>query len=327
VASGDVVWQTSPMTTHPIRFGIQTGQQRVEWTQMLDLWRKADAWGYDSLWNFDHFYAIFAPPELPCLEGWTTLAALTQATTHARVGTLVSGNTYRHPCVTAKMAATLDHVSGGRFNLGIGAGWFELEHRAFGIDFKTVGTRLAALDESCRIIKSMFTEERTTFHGAHYTVTDALAFPKPIQRPHPPIMIGGRGERVLLRIVAEHADMWNSYGHAGRMRELIDVIRRHADVVGRDPDQIEKTVMMPLCYRASKEREQFVCSVAAAMDQSSPEEARARIMIGDAQECLDTIERYSRIGVTHFIFMTFAPYVEEEMQRFAEEIIPQVRGR
>ena len=313
------------MARHPIRFGIQTGQQGVEWSRMLDLWRKADAWGYDSLWNFDHFYAIFIPPESPCLEGWTTLAALAQATSRARVGTLVSGNTYRHPCVTAKMAATLDHVSGGRFNLGIGAGWFELEHRAFGIDFKTVGARLAALDEACRIIKSMLTEERTTFHGVHYTVTDALGFPKPVQRPRPPIMIGGRGERVLLRIVAEHADMWNSYGHAEQMRQLIDVIRRHGDAVGRDPDQIEKTVVMPLCYRASKEREQFVCGVAAAMDQSSADEVRGRIMIGDAQECLDTIERYSRVGVTHFLFMTFAPYVEEEMQRFAEEIIPQVR--
>ena len=195
------------MTRHPIRFGIQTGQQGVEWSQMLDLWRKADAWGYDSLWNFDHFYAIFMQPESPCLEGWTTLAALAQATSRARVGTLVSGNTYRHPCVTAKMAATLDHVSGGRLNLGIGAGWFEVEHRAFGIEFKSTAARLAALDEACRIIKSMLTEERTTFHGVHYTVTDALGFPKPVQRPRPPIMIGGRGERVLLRIVAEHADI------------------------------------------------------------------------------------------------------------------------
>ena len=314
------------MTNYPIRFGIQTGQQLVEWPQMLDLWRKADVWGYDSLWNFDHFYPIFVPPDGPCLEGWTTLAALAQATTRVRVGTLVSGNTYRHPCVTAKMAATLDHVSGGRFNLGIGAGWFELEHHNFGIDFKSVGARLAALDEACRIIKSMFTEERTTLHGTHYTVTDTLGLPKPVQRPHPPIMIGGRGERVVLRIVAEHADMWNSFGDAARMRELIDVIRRHGDAVGRDTEQIEKTVMMPLCYRATKDREQFVCAVAASIDQTSPEVARARVMIGDAQECLDTIERYTRAGVTHFIFMTFAPYIEEEMQRFAEEIIPRVRA-
>ncbi|TMA40259.1 MAG: LLM class flavin-dependent oxidoreductase, partial [Deltaproteobacteria bacterium] len=150
------------MTTHPIRFGIQTGQQGIEWAQMLDLWQKADAWGYDSLWGFDHFYPVFMDPEGPCLEGWTALAALAQATRRARIGLLVSGNSYRHPCVTAKMAATLDHVSGGRLNLGIGAGWFELEHRAFGIEFKPTAARLEALDEACRIILGMLTASRTT---------------------------------------------------------------------------------------------------------------------------------------------------------------------
>src|ERR1043166_9911088 len=162
------------MAIHPIRFGIQTGQQSVPWADMLALWRKADAWGYDSLWNFDPCYPIFLPPDGPCLESWTTLAALAQATTRARIGTMVTGNTYRHPCLTAKMAVTLDHVSGGRLNLGIGAGWFELEHRSFGIDFKTARGRLDALDEACRIIKSMLTAERTTFDGVHYKVTDAL---------------------------------------------------------------------------------------------------------------------------------------------------------
>src|SRR5262245_64108028 len=178
---------------HPIRFGIQTGQQMVEWSVLLDLWQKADRWGYDSLWNFDHFYPIFVPPEGPCLESWTTLAALAQATTRARVGTMVTGNTYRHPCVTAKMAATVDHVSGGRLNLGIGAGWFELEHQSFGIDFKTVRGRLEALDEACRIIRGMLTEERTTVHGKHYTVIDAKGNPKPPQKTHATSMIGGNG--------------------------------------------------------------------------------------------------------------------------------------
>src|SRR5256712_11480976 len=133
------------MATPPIRFGIQTGQQTVEWAELLALWQKADAWGYDSLWNFDHFYPIFVDPEGPCLESRTTLAALAQATRRARIGTMGSGNTYRHPCVTAKMAATMDHVSGGRVHLGLGAGGFERGRRAFGLGVQTRPRRLHAL--------------------------------------------------------------------------------------------------------------------------------------------------------------------------------------
>ena len=314
------------MATHPIRFGIQTGQQNIEWAQMLELWRQADGWGYDSLWNFDHFYAIFLPPELPCLEGWTTLSALALATTRARVGTMVNGNTYRHPCVTAKMAATVDHISGGRLNLGIGAGWFELEHRNFGIGFKTVPQRLQALDEACRIIRGMLTQEHTTVQGRHYTVTEAMGNPKPIQQPHPPIMIGGTGERVLLRLVARHADMWNASTSAERMHELIEIIRRHGDSERRDPEHIEKTVMMPLCYRAPAERQAFMCNTIAGLRQTTPEQARKEMMIGDKLECLDVVDRYVKAGVTHFIFMLFAPYFVDEVQAFAEEIIPAVRG-
>lgn len=313
------------MATHPIRFGIQTAQQGVEWIQMLELWRKADAWGYDSLWNFDHFYPLYVDPEGPCFEGWTTLSALAQATTRARIGHLVNGNTYRHPCITAKMAATLDHISGGRFNLGIGAGWFELEHRSFGIDFKTLPGRLEALDEACRIIRGMFTQPKTTLHGKHYAVTDAMCVPKPVQQPHPPIMIGGTGRKVLLKIVAKHADMWNATGSAELMRELIEVIQRHGNAVGRDAAVIEKTVMLPLCYKAAPPRQEFMCNLIAHMNQKSPEEARRQIMIGDQQECLDTIARYRKAGITHFIFMIFAPYFLDEIQGFAEEVIPAVR--
>jgi F420-dependent oxidoreductase-like protein len=314
------------MPTHPIRFGVQTGQQSVDWQDMLQLWRRADAWGYDSLWNFDHFYPIFVDPEGPCLEGWTTLTALAQATERARIGTLVNGNTYRHPCVTAKMAATLDHVSGGRLNLGLGAGWFELEHAAFGIDFKTVPARLRALEEACQIVLGMLTQTRTTFRGRHYTVTDAIGLPQPVQKPHPPLMIGGTGEKVLLRIVAQYADMWNASASPARMSALIDVIRRHGDRVRRDTDAaIEKTVLMPFCYRASPEREQFMCRLAAQMRQTTPELVRKEIMIGGKEECLETVDRFVRAGVTHFIFMTFTPYFTDELQGFAEEVLPAAR--
>ncbi len=311
--------------THPIRFGIQTGQQLIAWPDLLALWRKADGWGYDSLWNFDHFYPIFVAPDGPCLEAWTTLSALAQATSRARIGTLVNGNTYRNPCLTAKMAATLDHISGGRLNLGIGAGWFELEHQAFGFDFKDVPKRLAALDEACDIIKSLFTEPRTTLRGRHYTVEDAIGQPKPLQRPHPPILIGGTGEKVLLKLVAKHADMYNASAGADRMRHLIEVINRHGQTVRRDTSAIEHTVMIPLAYQADAERQQFMCNLVAGMRGTSAEEARKGIMIGDRAECFDTIERYRRAGVTHFIFMLFQPIREDEIQAFAEDVIPAVR--
>jgi F420-dependent oxidoreductase-like protein len=312
------------MAKHPIRFGIQTGQQGIAWSEMLDLWQKADTWGYDSLWNFDHFFPIFTDPTGPCFEGWTTLSALGQATKKARVGHLVNGNTYRNPCVLAKMAATLDHVTGGRLNLGIGAGWFELEHQAFGIDFKTIPGRLQALDEACQILRGMFRGEKFSLDGKHYRVRDALGMPRPVQDPLP-IMIGGTGEKVLLRIVAKHADLWNANASAERMGELIDVIRRHGDAVGRDTDAIEKTVMIPLCYKAPRERQEFMCQLVSGMRGCTPEQARRQIVIGDEQECLETIARYAKVGVTHFIFMLFQPVHRDEVQAFAEEVAPKAR--
>ncbi|MGH7947942.1 MAG: LLM class F420-dependent oxidoreductase [Candidatus Binataceae bacterium] len=314
------------MASHPVRFGIQTGQQSIDWLTMSDLWRKADEWGYDSLWNFDHFYPIFVPdPAGPCMEAWTTLSALAQVTKRARVGTLVNGNTYRNPCITAKMATTLDHISGGRFNLGIGAGWFEGEHKSFGVDFKTVRGRLEALEESLRIITGMLSGERVTLEGKHYTVTGAVCNPLPLRKPHPPIMIGGSGEKVLLKLVARYADMWNTGASAERMKELGAVIHRHADVAKRDPDEIEKTVMLMFCYRAPKEREDAMANIAALIRQTTPEDARKQAMIGGRDECLDTVERYRKAGVTHFIFTLLAPYQLDEVQRFAEEVMPAAR--
>ena len=316
------------MANYPIRFGVQTGQQNTTWEALRDFWSKADGWGYDSLWVFDHFYPIFSPdPAGPCLEGWTLLSALSQNTKRARIGALVNGNTYRNPCLVAKMSATLDHASGGRFNLGIGAGWFELEHQSMGFDFKTVGGRLQALDESCQIIKSMFANDKTTLKGKHFNVVDAVCNPKPVQK-HVPMMIGGHGEKTLLKLVAKHADMWNmTNADAIEMKRLIGVIERHGGTVGRNTDEIEKTLMLALCYKAPKQREETLTSIISMMAQTTPEKARDRIIIGSKQECVDKIEGFIKAGVTHFIFMHSPPLSDEnDFQAFAEEVMPAFRS-
>src|SRR5580700_11064853 len=244
------------MDKHPIRFGVQTGQQNIAWEQLRTFWAKTDGWGFDSLWVFDHFYPIFTPdPAGPCMEGWTVLSALSQVTKRARIGALVNGNTYRNPTLTAKMAATLDNVSGGRLNLGLGAGWFEGEHRSLGFDFKTIPGRLQALDESCQIIKGMFTQEKTTLKGKQYNVVDAICNPKPMQK-NLPLMIGGHGEKVLLKIVAKYADRRNmGYEDGAKIKRLSGVNERHGDTLVLQTDKIEKSLTLLLCYKAHKQRE------------------------------------------------------------------------
>jgi F420-dependent oxidoreductase-like protein len=313
------------MGKHRVRFGIQTGQQNVEWQAIVDLWRNGEAWGYDSLWAFDHFYPIFTDPTGPCLEGWTTLAALASTTRKARIGHLVTGNTYRNPCLLAKMAATVDHISNGRTVLGIGAGWFEAEHTSFGIRYGTVLERLEALDESCRIIKGMLAGEEVTLDGRHYKVDKAICRPLPVQQKVP-LMIGGEGKKVLLRIVARHADMWNAFGTPERMAELIETIEQHCERERRNPDDIEKTIMMPLCYTTDPGRQELMVQILSATFGMSPEEARRRMMIGSRQECLDKIGDFVRVGVTHFIFMLMTPYFTDEIRSYAEEVIPAARA-
>ncbi|HEY2774268.1 MAG TPA: TIGR03560 family F420-dependent LLM class oxidoreductase [Candidatus Binatia bacterium] len=311
---------------HPVRFGIQTGQQNLGWQELRALWSSADSWGYDSLWLYDHFYPIFTDPNGACHEGWTLLSALAQATRRARIGHLVTGNSYRNPCLLAKMAVTVDHVCDGRLNLGLGAGWFQLEHESFGIEFKPIGARLGALEEACRIVKGMLRGERVSLDGRHYRVRDAHAVPGPVQVGGPPLMIGGAGRKVLLRIVAEHADMWNYFGAPADMKELIDVIRSHGDRAGRDTDAIEKSVAMPLCYSLDEDRQLAACQMLAHAYGLTPEKARGRMMIGGRDECLDKVAAYRAIGITHFVFMCFAPVFSDELQAFAEEVAPQARA-
>ena len=206
-------------------------------------WRDADELGFHGVWNYDHFYGL-VDPQQPTLEAWTTLAAMATLTTRARVGCLVSSVTYRNPGLLAKMAVTVDHMSGGRLDFGIGAGWHEDEHRGYGIEFPSPGERVEMLDEALAVIRRLWTEDSVTHRGRFFTLQDAIANPKPRQRPHPPIVIGG-GKPKMLRVIAKHADEWNmpSSGAADWATTSAALDEACAEV-DRDPSQIRRSVQI-----------------------------------------------------------------------------------
>jgi F420-dependent oxidoreductase-like protein len=225
---------------------VKTNPHHTTWDLMLATWQKADEVEvFSSAWVFDHFYPIFGDPEGPCLEGWTSLAALAQATQRIKVGSMVNGMPYRHPAITANMAATVDIISGGRFQLGLGAGWYQLEADAYGITLgETLTERFDRFDEGVEIVVRMLTEEAVTFSGKYFSVNEARNEPKGPQQPRPPIVIGGSGERRTLRTVARWADHWNGgMLTAEEWRHKVAVLERHCADAGRSIDEIDKSLM------------------------------------------------------------------------------------
>ena len=220
-----------------MRFGIKTAPQNTTYADMLAVWQAADDIElFESAWTFDHFYPIFSDSTGPCLEGWTPLTALAQATSRLRLGVLVTGIVYRHPAVLANVAATVDIISNGRLDLGIGAGWNQEECDAYGIELGSLRERFDRFDEACQILIGLLSDETTTFKGEHYQLVDARCEPKPVQRPHPPICIGGTGERRTLRSAARFAQHWNyPGGPVAEWARKRDVLHRHCEEIGRDP--------------------------------------------------------------------------------------------
>jgi F420-dependent oxidoreductase-like protein len=229
-----------------MRFGLSTAPQNTTWEAVLEMWRAADEMeAFESAWTFDHFYPIFSDSTGPCLEGWMTLAALAQATSRLRVGCLVSGMLYRHPAVLANMAVTLDVISNGRLDLGLGAGWNEEECDAYGIELGTLTERFDRFAEGLEVIHGLLTQETTTFAGRYYTLTDARCEPKPVQRPHPPFVIGGRGERRTIPLVARWAQHWNVGGpDVDEFTAKLRVLHQACADIGRDPKEIEVSVFV-----------------------------------------------------------------------------------
>jgi F420-dependent oxidoreductase-like protein len=223
-----------------MRFAIKTSPQNTTFDDMLAVWQAADEIDvFESGWTFDHFEPIFSDRTGPCLEGWITTTALAQATTRLRVGVLVTGVPYRHPAVLANMAATLDHVSNGRLELGLGAGWNTAEADAYGIDLLPMKQRMDRFDEAVEVVVSLLSETTTDFAGEHYKLKGAYCEPKPVQQPHPPIVIGGSGEKRTLRTVARFAQHWNYVGGpVAEYTRLKGVLSQHCTAIGRDANEI-----------------------------------------------------------------------------------------
>jgi len=231
---------------HPLRFGLKFSQQVHPIDVHTDVWRIGDEAGFDHIWPFDHLIALGPDPAAPIFDGWTALGAMAALTKRARMGLNVTGNLYRHPGLLAKIAVTVDHLSNGRLEFGIGTGWNEPEFTQFGLPFPNAGDRVGMLDESLKAMKLLWKEPRANFKGRFYQLNDAIAEPKPVQRPHPPIWIGSKGER-MLRLTARHANVWHS--NAQTFDEAV-ALNRDLDAEclkrGRDPASIRRSISMRL---------------------------------------------------------------------------------
>jgi len=229
-----------------MRLGLDVSQHQLDWPELLRRVRFGEEAGFEGAWVFDHFKALYGDPSGSCMEGWTLLAALAASTQRIRLGTLVTGVTYRHPSVLAAEAVTVDQVSGGRLELAIGAAWFEGEHRELGIPFPTVGKRAERLEEAVQVMKLLMTRDGASFEGKHYRLEGATYRPRPVQQPHPPIWIGASGERRTIPIAARHADVWHTFGSVESLRRKCAVLERAAEAAGRDPASIVRATSLSI---------------------------------------------------------------------------------
>jgi len=283
---------------------------------VLELARHVEQTGWDGIWYADHFMPNSPDTTTPHQEAWTTLSALGATVPRIRIGTLVIGNTYRHPAVLAKMAATLDHITHGRVVLGIGAGWQENEHVQYGIPFYTVAERLGRLDEACQILKTLFTHSESDFKGKYYQLKHAHLEPKPVQHPLP-LLIGGGGGKVALKITAKYADEWNVWGDVSRLRQKMEILDKHCKDVGRDPKEIKRTAVALL----------FMSEDNAYLEKMRNADLQQPAIIGTPDEVRDIVAEYEYIGVDELIVPDFTLGGRKQKIETLDTFIKEVAGR
>jgi F420-dependent oxidoreductase-like protein len=307
-----------------MRFAIQTPQYRTDSESLLAVWQAAERLGFRSAWLMDHLYPILAPPAEPMLEAWTTLAALAARTTTIRIGVLVSANTFRHPAVLARMAATIDQLSHGRLEVGLGAAWCREEHVENGLPFPPLRERLDRLDEACSVLRALWTEPAVTFAGQHYALDGARCAPKPLQA-RLPLLLGGQGERRALRIVAKHADRWNASGAAGALAAKAAILRAHCAAIGRDPAAIALTVRNDFLLSDDGALTDKRVARLARFAGVPADELRPRVWIGGAAEIVERLRAFAAAGFDECILALDPPYDATAiamLERFAAEVAP-----
>jgi F420-dependent oxidoreductase-like protein len=286
-----------------VRFGICT-DQNLPFETLVERWQYFEQLGFDSVWDCDHFNQP-SSPDGPYFEAWTLLAALAARTERIRVGVLVSSNTFRHPALIAQQAVTLDHISNGRLELGLGAGWFVPEHERLGIPFPPPGERVGRFREAVEIVDSLLRNETTNFEGRYYRLDEAYVRPAPVQQPRPPLTLGAHRPR-MLRICAEYADRWNSFGTVDEMRERNQILDEHCAAIGRDPREIGRSFY----GWASKLEEQGL---------PDPWESTGAFE--------DVVGRYRAVGIDEFVIDQPRPEQFGVLEQVASDVLPRMRSR
>jgi alkanesulfonate monooxygenase SsuD/methylene tetrahydromethanopterin reductase-like flavin-dependent oxidoreductase (luciferase family) len=312
-----------------IKLGVLLWSQAAEWPEFEAAARRVDELGYDSLWTWDHLYAIFGDPYQPIFEGWTALGALAKITSRLRLGLLVGANTFRNPGLVAKQAATLDHISDGRAILGIGGAWFELEHTAHGLEFgASPGERLTWLDEAVGAMRSALDGEPVTSPpDGRYAFDDLRQQPLPLQE-HLPIMIGGSGERKTLRTVAKYADQWNAMGSVEKLRHKDEVLRRHCDEVGRDETEILRTAGCKPIIRDTEGEARRVWEAQMEHNRTPMSDVLDddTFWVGTPEQVAEKMIERRDIGFSTFLAEMAAPYDDETLARWIGEVKPMVEA-
>jgi F420-dependent oxidoreductase-like protein len=309
----------------PVRFGVTLPQIKRSWQEARAAALEFERLGFDSVWVCDHLYGV-PMPNLPILEAWTELAAVAAITERVELGTLVTPPFFRNPAVLAKQVATLDQIANGRTVVGLGTGWFAAEFEAYGCPFPPIGERLRALEETCELLKRMWTEERVSLEGRHVTVRDVMCEPKPARRP--PLLVGGGGERVLLGIAARHADIWNNLAaFQPELGHKVEVLRRRCREVGRDIDSIEVSQQCLVVIAETEDAARTALERAGRIYGGHMGAGLETHGIwGTPEQVIERIRRYTALGCSLFVIEFFGRDPREPARLFAERVMPAFRA-